>query len=56
MDPVPLDEMFPTTARIVCVLDPAVLADADIQRLHVARFGKDQTGSGRTKPGGTSAP
>ena len=40
IDPALLDPM-PSTVRGVCVLDPAVLADADIHRLHVGSFGKD---------------
>ena len=40
IDPAPLDPL-PSTARVVCVLDPAVLADADIRRLHVWSFSKD---------------
>ena len=39
VDPAPLDPL-PSTVRVVCVLDPAVLADVDIRRLHV-HFGKD---------------
>ena len=39
MDPAPLDPV-PATVRVVCVLDPAVLADADVRRLHVGAFGK----------------
>ena len=42
VDPAPLDNPFPTTARVVCVMDPAVLAAADIKRLNVARSGKDR--------------
>ena len=38
MDPAPLDPL-PSTVRVV--LDPAVLADADMHRLHVRAFGKD---------------
>ena len=34
-------EPVPSTVRVVCVLDPAVLADADIRRLHVGSFVKD---------------
>ena len=40
VDPAPLDPV-PATVRVVCVLDPAVLADADMRRLHVGAFGKD---------------
>ena len=40
VDPAPLDPV-PATVRVVCVLDPAVLADADVRRLHVGAFGKD---------------
>ena len=40
MDPAPLDPL-PSTVRIVCVLDPAVLADADLRRHHEGWFGKD---------------
>ena len=40
VDPAPLDPV-PATFRVVCVLDPAVLADADVRRLHVGAFGKD---------------
>ena len=35
----PLDPV-PSTVGFVCILDPAVLADADIRRLHVGSFGK----------------
>ena len=34
-------EPLPSTVRVVCVLDPAVLGEADICRLHVGAFGKD---------------
>ena len=40
IDPAPLDPL-PCTVRVVCVLDPAVLADANIRRLHLGSFGKD---------------
>ena len=40
VDPAPLDPV-PATVRVVCVLDPAVLADADLRRLHVGYFGED---------------
>ena len=40
VDPAPMDPV-PPTIRVVCVLDPAVLADADVRRLHVGAFGKD---------------
>ena len=39
VDPAPLDPV-PSTVLVVCVLDPAVLAGANIRRLHVASFGK----------------
>ena len=42
VDPAPLDPL-PSTVQVVCVLDPAVLADADIRRLHVGSSGKDHT-------------
>ena len=42
IDPAPLDPLR-STVRFVCVLGPAVLADADIRRLHVGAFGKDHT-------------
>ena len=41
IDPAPLDPLR-STVRFLCVLDPAVVADADIRRLHVGSFGKDQ--------------
>ena len=40
IDPAPLDPL-PSTVRVVCVLNPAVLVDADIRRLHVGSFGMD---------------
>ena len=40
VDRAPQDPL-PSTVRVVCVLDPAVFADADIRRLHVRSFGKD---------------
>ena len=40
VDPAPLDPL-PSTVRVVCVLDPVVLADALLRRLHVGSFGKD---------------
>ena len=40
IDPAPLEPLS-STVRVVCVLDPPVLADADIRRLHVGSFGKD---------------
>ena len=40
VDPAPPDPL-PSTTRIVCVLDPAVLADANVHGLHVGAFGKD---------------
>ena len=40
IDPAPLDPL-PSTVRVVCVLDPAVLADTHVRRLHVGAFGKD---------------
>ena len=40
LDPAPLDPV-PATVRVVCVLDPAVLAEADVRPLHVGAFGKD---------------
>ena len=40
VDRAPLDPL-PSTVRVVCVLDQAVLADADFRRLHVGSFGKD---------------
>ena len=40
VDPALLDPV-PATVRVVCVLDPAVPADADVRRLHVGAFGKD---------------
>ena len=40
VDPTPLDPL-PSTVRVVYVLEPAVLAHADIRRLHVESFGKD---------------
>ena len=40
IDPAPL-EPLPSTIRVVCVLDPANLADADMCRLHVGAFCKD---------------
>ena len=40
IDPSPL-EPFPSTVRVVYVLEPAVLADADIRQVHVGYFGKD---------------
>ena len=48
VDPSPLDPV-PATVRVVCVLDPAVLADADVRRLHVGAFGKDH-GWGHLRP------
>ena len=42
VDPTPLHPL-PSTVRIVCILDPALLADADLRRLHVGSFGKDHT-------------
>ena len=42
IDPAPLDPLS-SIVRVVCVLDPAVLVDADIRRLHVGSFGKDHT-------------
>ena len=33
---------FPATARVVCLRDPAILASADVRRLNVSRFGRDQ--------------
>ena len=42
VDPAPLDPV-PASVRVVCVLDPAALADADVRRLHVGAFGKDHT-------------
>ena len=44
IDPVPLDPL-PSTVRVVCVLDPAVLADADIRRLHESVFYRRSDGS-----------
>ena len=41
-NPAPLDPL-PSTVRIVCVIDPVVLADADLCRLHVGSFGKDHS-------------
>ena len=40
VDTAPPDPL-PSIVRVVCVLDPAVLADADIRQLHVGSFGKD---------------
>ena len=40
VDPAPPDAL-PSTVMIVRVLEPAVLADADVRRLHVGAFGKD---------------
>ena len=40
VDLAPLDPL-PATVRVVCVLDPAVPADADVRRLHAGAFGKD---------------
>ena len=40
VDPAPLDPL-PSAVRVVCIPDPAVLADADLRRLHVGSFGKD---------------
>ena len=39
-DPAPLDPV-PATVRAICVLDPAIVADADLLRLHVGTFGRD---------------
>ena len=40
VDPAPLDPL-PSTVKVICVPDPAVLSDADLRRLHVGAFGKD---------------
>ena len=40
VDPAPLDPL-PSTFQAVCVLDPEVLADANLRWLHVGSFGKD---------------
>ena len=40
VDTAPLDPV-PATVRAICVLDPGVLADANVRRLHVGAFGKD---------------
>ena len=40
LDPASLDPS-PSTIWVVCFLDPAVPANADIRRLHVGSFGKD---------------
>ena len=40
VDSAPLD-LLPSTVKVVCVLDPAVLADAHVHHLHVGAFGKD---------------
>ena len=40
VDRAPLDPL-PSMVRVVYVLDPAVLADANARRLHVGAFGKD---------------
>ena len=42
VDPALLDPL-PSIVRVVRVLDPAVLADADVRELHVGAFGKDHT-------------
>ena len=40
VDPTPPDPLS-STHQVVCVLGPAVVADADLRRLHVGSFGKD---------------
>ena len=40
VDPAPLDPL-PSKAKVICVPDLGVLADAEVQRLHVGAFGKD---------------
>ena len=42
VDPALVDPLL-STMHIVCVLDPAVMADTDVRRLHVALFGKDHS-------------
>ena len=39
LHPAQLD-LLPSTVCMVCVLDPAVVVDADLRRLHVGSFGK----------------
>ena len=38
VDPPPLADDQPATARVVCMLDPIALTDADADRLHVRRW------------------
>ena len=40
MQPAPLD-LLPSKLQVVCVLDPAILADANVPRLHAGAFSKD---------------
>ena len=42
VDPPPLADDQPATARVVCMLDPVALADADVDRLHIRRFGLEE--------------
>ena len=46
VDPAPLDPL-PSTVRIGCVLNPAILAEANLCRLHVGSFSKDHGGPRR---------
>ena len=43
LDPAPPDPL-PSTMRIVCVLHPAFLANADLRRPDVGSFGKNHSG------------
>ena len=48
-------KLLPFTARIVCVLDLAVPADANLRPLHVASFAKDHTAARQAANGGSLA-